>query len=39
MTLVDSRLFLAVALMIAAATARAQSCPEPAAWTALDGEE
>jgi len=38
MTLVDSRLFLAVALMIAAATARAQSCPEPAAWTALDGE-
>lgn len=38
MALVSSRLFLAAALVIAAAAARAQSCPEPATWSALDGE-
>lgn len=38
MTLVASRLFLAAALVIAAAAARAQPCPEPATWSALDGE-
>lgn len=38
MVLASSRLLLAVALVIATAAAHAQSCPEPAAWSALDGE-
>lgn len=36
MTLAHARLFVFAALLLAAA--RAQSCPEPATWTALDDE-
>lgn len=38
MSLIRPRLFLLALGLVAAAAAQAQSCPEPATWSALDGE-
>ncbi len=38
MSFIRSRLFLLALGLVAAAAAHAQSCPEPAAWSAFDGE-